>query len=85
MLTTQVSPLPNSAGSVSLFVFSTDTAGVPFSRIVFQELLHIGAFKTVHRAIINCPPIGQEVAVKRLKGTLENKVLVDRLLNVEPT
>ena len=46
---------------------------VPFGAVVFQELLHRGTFKTVHRAIINCPARGMsglEVAVKRLKGVV---------------
>jgi serine/threonine protein kinase len=45
-------------------------AEIPFSAIAFQELLHRGTFKTVHRATVSHPPRGMaalEVAVKRLK------------------
>jgi tRNA G37 N-methylase Trm5 len=44
---------------------------VPFDCILFEELLHKGAFKIVHHAIVNYPEhgmMGLPVAVKRLKG-----------------
>lgn len=43
---------------------------VPFNSISFQDLLHRGTFKTVHRAIVNYSPRGMtglEVAIKQLK------------------
>ena len=49
----------------------TDSVEIPFSDIVFQELLHRGTFKTVHRTIVTHAPRGMpglEVAVKRLRG-----------------
>ena len=44
---------------------------VPFDCILFEELLHKGAFKIVHHAVVNYPQhgmMGVPVAVKRLKG-----------------
>ena len=44
---------------------------MPFDCILFEELLHKGAFKIVHHAIVNYPAhgmMGVPVAVKRLKG-----------------
>ena len=44
---------------------------VPFDCILFEELLHKGAFKIVHHAVVNYPERGMmsvPAAVKRLKG-----------------
>lgn len=49
---------------------NTGTVEVPFSSILFEELLHKGTFKVVHHAVINYPALGimsLPVAVKRLK------------------
>ena len=46
---------------------------MPFDCILFEELLHKGAFKIVHHAVVNYPErgmMGVPVAVKRLKGEL---------------
>lgn len=44
---------------------------VPFSSILFEELLHKGTFKVVHHGVVNYPEqsiMSQPVAVKRLRG-----------------
>jgi len=44
---------------------------IPFSSILFEELLHKGTFKVVHHATITHPPLGirnVHAAVKRLKS-----------------
>ena len=49
----------------------TGPVEVPFSSILFEELLHKGTFKVVHHAVVNSPAQGMmslPVAVKRLKG-----------------
>ena len=50
---------------------------MPFSSILFEELLHKGTFKVVHHAVVNYPPLGimsQPVAVKRLKGVVDSQL-----------
>ena len=44
---------------------------IPFSSILFEELLHKGTFKVVHHATVTDPMYGMmsvPVAVKRLRG-----------------
>lgn len=44
---------------------------MPFDCILFEELLHKGAFKIVHHGVVNYPARGMmrvPVAVKRLRG-----------------
>jgi hypothetical protein len=52
---------------------------VPFDCILFEELLHKGAFKIVHHAIVNYPEhgmMGLPVAVKRLKGGVHTETYI---------
>ena len=68
---------------IILVSYIAGTAEIPFNSIVFQELLHKGTFKTVHRALVNHPPggmLGQEVALKRLKGRCVFEHLKNRFL-----